>query len=420
MNMSMWYSMLRWRVLMAVVLFSVAGLRLWAAGDSTVYGSAEARIEAALKSPTSLEFVETPLQDVIELLKDRHKIEIQLDRNELESISIGPDTGVTRNVKGVSLGSALKLLLDDLGLKYVIHNEVLLITSATKAESEEFLVMNLYDVADLVLRNDDAQADYDTLINLIQTTIDTKSWHDSGGDVAPAPFPTGQFLLVTATRETHDGVVDLLAQIRAVAANRSARTPQSSTGAAAIEAALKSPTSLEFVETPLKEVIDFLKERHKIEIQIERRELETLGVSLETQVTKKLKGISLRSALNLILDDLGLNYVVRNEVLLITSPTRAESEEFLAVRVYDVADLVVYKDEKGRPRDDYDMLVNTIQAAVGPRSWNGNGGSGTVTGASFGAAKVLVVAATLETHEKVAEFLAKIREVAAKKNKHSS
>ncbi len=36
-------------------------------------------------------------------------------------------------------------------MKYVIHNEVLLITSPTKAESDEFMTTKVYPVADLVL-----------------------------------------------------------------------------------------------------------------------------------------------------------------------------------------------------------------------------------------------------------------------------
>ena len=65
-------------------------------------------------------------------------------------MSIGGDTLVTKNLQGISLRSALKLLLDEMGLKYVIHNEVLLITSPTKAESEEFLITKFYDVSDLL------------------------------------------------------------------------------------------------------------------------------------------------------------------------------------------------------------------------------------------------------------------------------
>ena len=57
-------------------------------------------------------------------------------------------------------------------------------------------------------------------------------------------------------------------------------------------------------------------------------------------MTKNLKGISLRSALRLMLDELQLKYVVHNGVLLITSPTKAESDEFMPTRAYAVEDLV--------------------------------------------------------------------------------
>ena len=112
---------------------------------------AEKKIEEALKQPTQIEFVETPLKDVVDYLKDLHHIEIQLDSAALKEAGVDESTPVTKNLKGISLHSALKLLLDELQLKYVIHNEVLLITSPTKAESDEYMTTKVYPVADLVL-----------------------------------------------------------------------------------------------------------------------------------------------------------------------------------------------------------------------------------------------------------------------------
>ena len=112
---------------------------------------AEKKIEEALKQPTQIEFVETPLKDVVDYLKDLHHIEIQLDSAALKELGIDESTPVTKNLKGTSLRSALKLLLDELQLKHVVHNEVLLITSQARAESEEFLVTKVYPVAELVL-----------------------------------------------------------------------------------------------------------------------------------------------------------------------------------------------------------------------------------------------------------------------------
>ena len=99
--------------------------------------AAEWRIEQALKQRTELEFVETPLRDVVDYLKDLHHIEIQLDYAALKEVGVDENTPITKKLIGISLRSALKLMLDELQLKYVIHNEVLLITSPAVAESEE-------------------------------------------------------------------------------------------------------------------------------------------------------------------------------------------------------------------------------------------------------------------------------------------
>ena len=111
----------------------------------------ERKIAEALKQPTQIEFVETPLRDVVEYLKDLHKIEIQLDSSALRDEGIDGNTLVTKTLTGISLRSALKLMLDELQLKYVIHNDVLLITSPEKAESDEYMTTKVYPVSDLVL-----------------------------------------------------------------------------------------------------------------------------------------------------------------------------------------------------------------------------------------------------------------------------
>ena len=94
---------------------------------------------------------------------------------------------------------------------------------------------------------------------------------------------------------------------------------------ARIEAALASPTEVCFVEAPLTEVLDYLKNHHQIEIQIDSKALEDAGVGTDVPVTIDLKGISLRSALNLMLRKLNLTWLIEDEVLLITIPEEAEN-----------------------------------------------------------------------------------------------
>ena len=97
-------------------------------------GPAERKIEAVLNSLTELEFTDTPLTDVVDYLKDKHQIEIQLDKKAMEEAAIDTGTAVTCNIKGTTLRSALRLILREQGLTYVIANEVLYITTTEAAE----------------------------------------------------------------------------------------------------------------------------------------------------------------------------------------------------------------------------------------------------------------------------------------------
>ncbi len=106
--------------------------------------------------------------------------------------------------------------------------------------------------------------------------------------------------------------------------------------------ALKTNTELPFTtETPLADVLAYLAERHQIPIQLDRRALDEVGIATDTPVVRELRDITLRSALRLVLRDLNLTYVVKDEVLLVTTPETAASEEFMRTKVYPVADLVV-------------------------------------------------------------------------------
>lgn len=100
--------------------------------------------------------------------------------------------------------------------------------------------------------------------------------------------------------------------------------PGADPGEASIPAALDQPTAIDFVETPLQQAIDFLEANHNIPIEINTKKLEEAGIQIDTPVTKNLKGITLRSTLNLLLDDLELTYAVQNGVLMITTKGEAQ------------------------------------------------------------------------------------------------
>lgn len=103
--------------------------------------------------------------------------------------------------------------------------------------------------------------------------------------------------------------------------------------------ALSEETEVEFVDMPLKEAIDFLKNYHDIQIWVDEVKLTDAGIGVDTPVTLQLTQITLRSALKLLLEPQGLTYLIEDEVMKIT--TIEEADLKLTVRVYPVADLVV-------------------------------------------------------------------------------
>lgn len=106
-----------------------------------------------------------------------------------------------------------------------------------------------------------------------------------------------------------------------------------------IEQKLKTPISLRFQEMPLSQVVDELSKLAQINMHLDQRGLAEEGVATDTPVTIELsQEISLKSALNLILEPLRLSYVIKDEVLKITSEHLRDGEIFTVT--YNVADLV--------------------------------------------------------------------------------
>jgi general secretion pathway protein D len=138
-----------------------------------------------------------------------------------------------------------------------------------------------------------------------------------------------------------------------------------------IEQKLKSPVSLQFTKAPLQEVVDYLSKVTDVNMHLDPTGLAASGVEPNTPVTINLQQeISLRSALQLILDPLRLSWVIKEEVLKITSSDLRDEEVYTIT--YDVADLVI-------PIPNFAPTVNmglagSIQEAYRQAQYTGVGG----------------------------------------------
>ena len=107
-----------------------------------------------------------------------------------------------------------------------------------------------------------------------------------------------------------------------------------------IQQALRKPVQVRFTDRPLSEVLSALEQIAGFNIHLDPQGLAAEGVTSDTPVTINLtQPISVKSALNLILQPLRLGYVIQDEVLLVTTESARDSNVF--VQVYNVADLVI-------------------------------------------------------------------------------
>jgi type II secretory pathway component GspD/PulD (secretin) len=106
-----------------------------------------------------------------------------------------------------------------------------------------------------------------------------------------------------------------------------------------IERKLTRPISVSFQQTPISTVIRDLQAMSGVNIVLDKQALNEGGVGLDQALSLSVEHISMKSALNLLLKQVNLTYVIKNEVLNITTESSAKGG-FTQV-VYPVADLVV-------------------------------------------------------------------------------
>jgi len=107
-----------------------------------------------------------------------------------------------------------------------------------------------------------------------------------------------------------------------------------------IQRKLRTPVLPKYDEMPLSQVVEGLSNLTGVNIHLDPRGLGQEGVRSDTTVTLNLgQEISLESVLNLILEPLHLTYMIKDEVLKITSEQIRDGDR--TTETYNVADLVI-------------------------------------------------------------------------------
>ncbi|HVW36545.1 MAG TPA: hypothetical protein VHB99_04540, partial [Pirellulales bacterium] len=280
------------------------------------------------------------------------------------------------------------------------------------------------------------------IVKLVPQIIEPQSWEPQGEGIIRA---IGEGIVVRHTQEVQYRVARLVAELlpdcvpmdfggpwgpwraaleagRPAVQLRLATTDNWPTEAdpcpcgheAQIAGALREKCDFEFARIPLVDALNWLAERRQVQLSFDHKALADEGVRLDAPVTCSAKGLSYQAALELLLDERKLTYVIRHEVLLIT--TKTEAENILITKVYPVFDLVASppNGSGNRTEFDFDSLIENITTAIEPTSWDEVGGPGAIQ--SFTNSAALVISQRPEIHDEIAEYLKAHREVAKAQN----
>lgn len=373
----------------------------------------ESRIEAALDAKGEWDFFDAPLIEACHTFQDKLGIDVALDTKALEDFGIDSSTPITLSISGISNRSFLRLMLNELELTFTMRYGALWITTPEDAESR--LTTKVYPVGPLLVRDRSRRepiADYDLLIGAITNSIHPDSWDEVGGPGSiEGIYDT---LVISQTSDIHHQIEQLLATYNEIIASDKPEQDQivfmlGQEPNLAAQAALDKPFTAEFKDSTLKEFAEFLSEKMGIPVVIDFRALEDFGIDTSTPISGKYTKTPLRFALARILGELELTYVIRDEVLLITTPEACERQ--LGIGLYPVRDLVQIAEQL--PIDppgancDFDSLIRVITSTIGPDTWDEVGGPGSID--SLLPTPTLIISQTQDIQKEISELITKLR-----------
>ncbi|HZL90055.1 MAG TPA: hypothetical protein VFB96_16930, partial [Pirellulaceae bacterium] len=328
----------------------------------------EQRVAQALAEIDSVDFRDMPLDEGLRTLMARHGLRFQFSSAALANGAANPAIPTTLSLSSVSLRTILRELLGGQKLTWVVRGGLIQVTTIDEADS--LLSHGVYDVRDLI--EGSGPPDFDSLIELVTTTVEPESWDEVGGPGTISEMGD-RWLVVSQTQENQQKVQRLLARVRAILepgvdpAADALLEPVDDV-APAIRQALDGVVTLKYDQRKLADVCRDLSQQLAIPVMPRMRPDST--IALDAQVTIELPPLPLGDALSLMLEEHLLTFDPRGEVLYITTPE--DAEENLVTRIIDVRHLL----DPGSGGLDEDTFIELITNCVAPDQWDEVGGPG--------------------------------------------
>ncbi len=185
-------------------------------------------IRARMGRKINVNFIDTPLVDVVATLRDLVDVTIIVDPESSESVS----NTVTLTLKNMTFETALEWVLRIVGLQWALDREAIFIATADRIQGDK--IMQIYDVRDLIgaitnfpgpnislgdenepeiemPETPDPEELLEQLVEMIKTKIEPNSWDEAAG--ASVTGREGK-LIVTNVPRIHVKIEQLLDSFR--------------------------------------------------------------------------------------------------------------------------------------------------------------------------------------------------------------
>lgn len=161
----------------------------------------ERSILRTLDSGISLDVKKAGFESVIDYLRTKTGLPILLDADSLKQADVTYESSVSVSLKDVSIRLALKKILGELGLTYVIRNETVMVV--TPGMAKQMMVTRAYYIRDLLPAGYPflSALQAGALIDMIQSTVEPQSWKVNGGEGVIDYDPVRRALVVKQSAE---------------------------------------------------------------------------------------------------------------------------------------------------------------------------------------------------------------------------
>lgn len=151
---------------------------------------------------TKIQFVDTPLTEVIGYLQKLHHVPIQLDRAVLKRDGFDPEMKLSVEIESLVLPVALDLLTKQHGLGWYVEGGALVLTSYDEADLR--MSPRIYKLS---------QLDAAGAAKVLTKVVFPSSWSEQGGEANLAVIRDRNVLVIRQNREGHEAVESLLTQL---------------------------------------------------------------------------------------------------------------------------------------------------------------------------------------------------------------